>query len=59
MASRAETSVDHSFGYLDKETVIKWNSKNPLTCEVLADPVTYIVLDIMSLQNLYSELAMS
>ena len=41
MASRAETSVDHSFGYLDEETVIKWNSKNALTCGVLADPVAY------------------
>ena len=38
-ASRAETLVDHSFGYLDKENVIKWNLKNVLT--YWADLVTH------------------
>ena len=47
MASRAETSVDHPFGYLDNENVIKGNSKNALAYGVLADPVTnsYIQLN--------------
>ena len=48
MASRAETLVDHFIGYLDKEIVIKWNSKNVLTCGVLADPATYIRIIIQS-----------
>jgi len=33
--------VDHSFGYLDKENVITWNSKYALTYGILADLVTY------------------
>ena len=39
-ASRTETLVDYSFGYLDKENVIKWNSTNALTYLGFADPVT-------------------
>ena len=38
--SRTETLVDHSFGYLDKENGIKWNSTNALTYLGFADPVT-------------------
>ena len=42
--SRAKTLIGDSFGYLDKENVIKWNLKNVLTYGILADPVMYYIL---------------
>jgi len=37
--------VNYSFGYLEKENVITCNLKNTLTCGILADPVTYRLIN--------------